>query len=256
MTESFDVLGVRVHKVDLPQVLDRMQRWIEKKDITRYVVATQMHGLMVARRNVSFRNVLNSASLFVPDGFSVVWAAKLLGSDLRQRVPGPDLFIAGCSFAENHGYGIFLYGDTEETLLLLQRRLIEQFPNLKISGVYSPPFRSLTAEEDDHIVDMINLSGADIVWVGLGAPRQEQWMYDHREKLNVPVLIGVGAAFKFSSGRVSRAPTLLRDHGFEWMWRFCREPGRVWRRVLIDGPHFFACVLIQRFSSSIKNSQL
>ena len=246
---SFLVLGVRVHLAGMCQVLDILGHWIESHVGCHYVVATQMHGIMQAHRDPEFKAIINSADLFVPDGFSLVWAARRRGFKLNKRVAGPDLFLEGCRLAAERGYGVFFYGDTIETLEALSLKLKDRFPTLKIVGVHSPPFRPLTQEEDAEIVKMINESEADIVWVGLGLPKQERWMFDHREKLKAPVLVGVGAAFKFQSGRVKRAPAWIGNHGFEWLWRFIREPRRVWRRVIIDGPHFFFCVVFENLDS-------
>jgi N-acetylglucosaminyldiphosphoundecaprenol N-acetyl-beta-D-mannosaminyltransferase len=127
----------------------------------------------------------------------------------------------------------------------LTQKLGDTFPGLKIAGAHSPPFRQLSPEEDAEEVRKINQSGADVVWVGLGLPKQERWMFEHRDKLEVPVLVGVGAAFKFLSGQVRRAPVWVGDHGLEWAWRFIQEPRRVWRRVLIDGPRFGCHVALE-----------
>ena len=246
---SFVVLGVRVHLVGMRQVLDRIGSWIETRDRCHYVVATQMHGIMEARRDPEFKTIVNSADLFVPDGFSLVWAARRRGLILRDRVPGPDLFFEGCRLAADRGYGVFFYGDTVETLEKLTSKLKDYFPALKIVGAHSPPFRPLTKEEDAEEVRIINASGADIVWVGLGLPKQEYWMFEHQDRLDAPVLVGVGAAFKFVSGQVRRAPPWIGNHGLEWLWRFVREPRRVWRRVVIDGPHFLICVAFEKLDS-------
>lgn len=246
---SFVVLGVRVHQVGMSQVLDSIERWIETRDRCYYIVATQMHGVMEARRESEFKTILNSADLFVPDGFSMVWAARLQGVDLKERVPGPSLFLEGCRLAAERGHSVFFYGDTVETLEALTFKLKNLFPTLKIAGVHSPPFRLLTPEEDTQETDMINASNADIVWVGLGLPKQERWMFEHRDQLTVPVLVGVGAAFKFASGQVKRAPSWLGNHGFEWLWRFAQEPRRMWRRVMIDGPHFLICIAFEKLDS-------
>ena len=246
---SFMVLGVRVHLVQMNQVLSIIERWVDQGGGCRYIVATQMHGIMEARRDARFKEILNSADLFVPDGFSLSLAARLRRIELKKRVPGPDLCLEGCRLAAERGYRVFFYGDTEETLAALVSSLKDRFPNLEIAGTHSPPFRPLTEEEDAQETAMINGSGADIVWVGLGLPKQERWMFAHREKLNASVLVGVGAAFKFMSGQVGRAPPWVGDHGFEWLWRFIKEPRRVWRRVMIDGPHFLICVALESLDS-------
>jgi N-acetylglucosaminyldiphosphoundecaprenol N-acetyl-beta-D-mannosaminyltransferase len=246
---SFMVLGVRVHLVKMSQVLSIIESWVDQGGGCRYIVATQMHGIMEARRDPSFKEILNSADLFVPDGFSLTISARLRRMNLKKRVPGPDLCLEGCRLAAERGYRVFFYGDTDETLAALVSTLKDRFPNLQIAGVHSPPFRPLTEEEDAQETEMINDSGADIVWVGLGLPKQERWMFEHREKLNATVLVGVGAAFKFMSGQVRRAPPWVGDHGFEWLWRFFQEPHRVWRRVMIDGPHFLICVALEALDS-------
>ena len=243
------ILGVRVHLINMGQVLDIISDWIEQRDECHYIVATQMHGIMEARRDPGFKTILNSANLFVPDGFSLIWAARRRGFKISNRVAGPDLFMEGCRLASERGYKVFFYGDTTETLKALSLQLKDWFPTLKIVGMHSPPFRTLTPEEEVQVVSIINESGPDIVWVGLGLPKQERWMFEHKDKLNAPVLVGVGAAFKFVSGRVRRAPPWVGNHGFEWLWRFISEPRRVWRRVMIDGPHFIFCVVFEKLDS-------
>ena len=239
---SFRVLGVSVHLAQMDQVLKLIDEWVEKRASCRYIVATGMHGVMEARRSPYFKNVIESAGLFVPDGFSIIAVARLRGVKISKRVSGPDLMWEACKHAEEMGHRVFFYGDAEDTLQALSVKLKERFPRLIIAGLHSPPFRPLTKEEDAEEVAIINASGADILWVGLGLPKQEQWMYEHRDRLNVPVAVGVGAAFKFLSGRLKRAPSWIGDNGFEWLWRLAIEPKRVWRRVIIDGPHFVLCV--------------
>ena len=250
---SIQVLGVRVHMVQMGEALELLEDWMQRRDRCRYVVATQMHGVMEARREPDFKTVLNSADLFVPDGSSLTWVAHRRGFVAQKRVCGSDLMWGFLELAQGKGYRNFFYGDTEDTLQLLTRKLSEDFPRLNIAGVHSPPFRALTPEEDAQEMRMINESGADIVWVGLGLPKQERWMFEHRHRLNVPVIVGVGAAFKFLSGRVNRAPGWMGDHGLEWLWRFAHEPRRVWRRVLVDGPIFILLVGLEQLGINKPN---
>jgi N-acetylglucosaminyldiphosphoundecaprenol N-acetyl-beta-D-mannosaminyltransferase len=233
----------------MDQVLNLMDEWVEKRASCKYIVATGMHGVMEARRSPYFKSVIDSAGLFVPDGFSLVAVARLRGVKIRKRVSGPDLMWEACKHAAEVGHSVFFYGDSEETLGALSAKLKGCFPSLKIAGAHSPPFRPLTEEEDAEELAMINASGADILWVGLGLPKQEQWMYEHRDRLKVPVAVGVGAAFKFLSGRMKRAPSWIGDNGFEWLWRLALEPMRVWRRVFIDGPHFVLCIVKEGLDS-------
>jgi len=241
-----DVLGVRVHVVEIPDALNCMETWLGDAESTcRYVVATGMHGVMHAQKDPEFMDIINSADMFVADGISLVWLARVKGFRLRKRVSGADLMSAFLPLAEKKGYSVFFYGDTDETLQALQERLSERHPNLKIAGTYSPPFRSITPEEDAQEVQLINDSGANVVWVGLGLPKQERWMAAHKDQLEAQVMVGVGAAFKFASGRVRRAPSWIGDNGFEWLWRFIQEPRRVWRRVFIDLPQFTWLVALE-----------
>jgi N-acetylglucosaminyldiphosphoundecaprenol N-acetyl-beta-D-mannosaminyltransferase len=239
--------------VQMSDTLKLVDHWIQERDRCRYIVATGMHGVMEARRDPDFKTIVNSADLFVPDGISLVWVARRRGFPLKRRVCGSDLMWEFFSLAEEKGYRVFFYGDTEETLQKLSLRLRERFPRLQTAGVRSPPFRPLTLEEDEQEVRLINESGADVVWVGLGLPKQERWMFQHRDALRVPVVVGVGAAFKFLSEQVPRAPVWVGDHGLEWLWRLLHEPGRVWRRVLIDGP-CFACLAVLELSGLKKYS--
>lgn len=244
---SFRILGVRVNPLEISSVVSEMERWISGREKHHYIVASGMHGIMEAQKNDDFKIVLETADLFVPDGFSVVWLARRKGFPLKRRASGPDLMWSFCERGQERGYSCFFYGDTESTLSELTSRLNQEFPGLKIAGSYSPPFRDLTHEEDEQIVRMINDSKADVVWIGLGLPKQELWMYEHRNKIDAPVLVGVGAAFKFISGRVQRAPSWVGDHGLEWLWRFAQEPQRVWRRVIIDIPNFIFRLLVDRW---------
>lgn len=236
---SVRILGSSVHLVQIPEVLEIMAHWIEGGGSTcHHVVVTGMHGLIEGHKNEDFKAILNSSDLFVPDGISPIWIARHLGFPLEKRVTGSDLMFEFLKLAEKKGYRSFFYGDTVDTLELLTTRLNERLPGLQIAGTFSPPFHPLTHAEDVDVIRMINDSRSDVLWVGLGLPKQERWIYEHRSKLNVPVAVGVGAAFKFLSGKVKRAPSWIGDHGLEWLWRFIHEPKKLWRRVLIDGPRF------------------
>jgi N-acetylglucosaminyldiphosphoundecaprenol N-acetyl-beta-D-mannosaminyltransferase len=236
---SIWILGSRVHLVQIPDVLEKMEHWIKDgRSTSHHVVVTGMHGLIEGHKNQDFKAILNSADLFVPDGISPVWIARYLGFPLKKRATGSDLMLEFLKLAEKRGYRSFFYGDTADTLELLSMRLQERFLGLQIAGTFSPPFRPLTRGEDAEVVRMINDSKPDVLWVGLGLPKQELWIYEHRSRLNVPVAVGVGAVFKFLSGKVKRAPSWVGDHGLEWLWRFVHEPKKLWRRVLIDGPKF------------------
>jgi len=243
---SIQVLGSRVHMVQIPEVVEIISHWIEKeREKFHFVIVTGMHGVMEGHKNKKFQEILNSADLFVPDGISLVWTARLRGFPLKKRVSGTDLMLEFFKISNQKGYKNFFYGDTKEILDLLSKKLLTNFPNLKIVGFYSPPFRPLTSEEDAEIIKVINQKKPDVLWVALGLPRQEQWIFEHKDKLNVPVVIGIGAAFKFLSGKAKRAPTWIGDYGLEWLWRFFQEPRKLWRRVLLDIPTFIFLVLLE-----------
>jgi N-acetylglucosaminyldiphosphoundecaprenol N-acetyl-beta-D-mannosaminyltransferase len=236
---SINVLGVRIDAVGISDVVTTMTRWIEQeRDRCHIIVNTGMHGIMEARRDPQFRKILNCADLFFPDGISLLLIARGHGIRVAKRNTGPELLSAFCALAQEKGFSNFFYGDTPETLDALGKNLQRKYPRLKISGKYSPPFRALRDEEDSAVVEMINNSGSDVLWVGLGCPKQERWMFEHRDKLNVPIIIGVGAYFKFHGGTIERAPPIVANHGFEWAYRLMKEPRRVWRRYLLDGPRF------------------
>jgi N-acetylglucosaminyldiphosphoundecaprenol N-acetyl-beta-D-mannosaminyltransferase len=236
---SIRILGSRVNMVQTPQAVDTIRQWIASGERTcRHVVVTGMHGLIEGHKDRSFRAVLNAADLFVPDGISAVWIARLCGHALAKRVTGHDLMRGSLEMARQQGLRSFFYGDTTKTLDRMVGQLRVQFPGVQVAGTFSPPFRALSAREDEDIVRMINRARPDILWVGLGLPKQERWIAEHRHRLRVPVAIGVGAGFKFMAGAVQRAPAWIGDHGFEWLWRFVHEPRAMWRRDFIDGPRF------------------
>ncbi len=232
------LLGVRVNPVTIATALQTITTWISQGDRGRWVIATGMHGLMEAHRDQSFRQLVERADLFLPDGYAAVWMARRRGFRVPGRVCGSELLWECCRAAEATGHGVFFYGDTPEVLDRLCARLLSAFPRLRIVGSYAPPFRPLTPEEDDEVVRRINAAKPDVLWVGLGLPKQEWWIVQHRPRLQASVLVGVGAAFKLVSGDVRRAPRWVGEHGFEWLWRFLHEPRRLWRRVLLDVPSF------------------
>ena len=241
----YKILGVRVNAVQVPEVVSRMQNWIARRNSCRYIAVTDMHSLMQAQRVPSFRIVLQEAALTVPDGFPLVWLARRKGFPLRRRVYGPELMEHFCAATSAKGYRHFFYGGAPGVAEALAERFAARFPGLRVAGAHCPPFRPLSPEEDAAEVAKINSSEADIVWVGLGAPKQERGMFEHRNRLNCPVLVGVGAAFDFHSGRVAQAPSWMREHGLEWLFRLSREPARLWRRYLIYGTQFVALVILE-----------
>ncbi len=241
------MFGCRVSRVALSQAVDTIERWIGEgtRERCKFVVATGFHGLWEADQDPAFREVLNSADLFCPDGIAPVWISRMRGEPLPERVPGPDLLIEFLRRANRAGYRSFFLGDTEDTLAALRCRLESDYPGHRIAGLFSPPFRPRNERDDLEIIEMINQARPDVLWVALGLPKQEWWIHQHRERLRVPVAAAVGAAFGFVSGRVRRAPQWLGRLGFEWSWRLAMEPRKLWRRDLIDGPRFLVRALME-----------
>lgn len=242
---SFSILGVFVSAVQIPEAVARLEEWIARRDKTRYVAVTGMHGVTEAQDDPTFKNVLNSADLVVPDGMPLVWIARLKGHRLKRRVYGPELMLSFFEQTKGRGYRHFFYGGAPGVAERLVQRVQQQFPEMNVAGVYCPPFRPLNREEDTEVVAQINSARADVLWVGLSTPKQELWMHAHREQLNVPVLIGVGAAFDINSGVKKQAPMWMREHGLEWLFRLLQEPRRLHRRYLGYGSKFTIYVLLE-----------
>jgi N-acetylglucosaminyldiphosphoundecaprenol N-acetyl-beta-D-mannosaminyltransferase len=235
-----DVLGIPLALTDYDGAVD----WIESTVVERrraYVCVANVHTVMSCQEDAEVRAAVLGSDLTVPDGQPLVWAMNALGHRLSDRVYGPDLMAYWCERAAITGTRTFLYGGRDQgALITLAEKLRERFPGLSIVGGYTPPFRPLTTEEEDFVVGEINRSGADVVWVGIGVPKQEKWMAAIRGRLEAPVLVGVGAAFDFHAGLVPQAPRWLQSIGMEWAYRLAQEPGRLWRRYLRYNPRFVA----------------
>lgn len=242
---SFKVLGVRVDAVQIPDVVDQMERWIQERRGSHYVAVTGMHGVTEAQRDSAFKNILNSADLVVPDGMPLVWLSHIRGFSLKRRVYGPELMLAFCEQTFRKGYRHFFYGGMPGVPERLAEVLQSRFAGLKIAGTFSPPFRPLTPREDKNNVAMISRLSPDVLWVGLSTPKQERWMYEHRGQLAVPVMVGVGAAFDINARRVKQAPAWMRENGLEWLFRLLQEPRRLWRRYLVYGSQFGLYVTLE-----------
>jgi N-acetylglucosaminyldiphosphoundecaprenol N-acetyl-beta-D-mannosaminyltransferase len=252
-TGCFGVLGVGINAVQIEQVIELMHGWIRERARCHSIAATSMHGIVEAQRDASFKEVLNSTDLVVPDGMPLVWLGRCQGHVLRRRVYGPDLLLAFCERSASHSYRHFFYGAEPGVAERLAESLKTRLPGLNVVGTWSPPFRALSAEEDAEMEEMINHAAPDVLWVGLGAPKQERWMHIHRDRLRVPVLVGIGAAFDLLSGRRKQAPSWMREHGLEWLFRLLQEPRRLWRRYLVYGAQFIACLALDWLR--LKNSE-
>lgn len=234
-----------VEVLDVPLALTDYARtlaWMDAVIAARaqgFVCVCNVHTVMASREDPELRHALSASSFNVPDGQPVVWAINSLGHDLAARVYGPELMGQACAQSAARGHRFYLYGGRNQgALVQLALNLRQRYPGVRIVGGYSPPHRPLTIEEQEAVADEINRARADVVWVGIGVPKQEKWMALMRPRLNAPVLIGVGAAFDFHAGLVPQAPTWLQEAGLEWAYRLVHEPRRLWRRYLRYNPRF------------------
>jgi N-acetylglucosaminyldiphosphoundecaprenol N-acetyl-beta-D-mannosaminyltransferase len=230
------ILKTRVNTTSYSDACDRIQRWAEVRR-SCYVVAANVHVVMSAHWDACYQRAIDQAALVTPDGMPLVMGLRLLGMPGQGRVYGPDLMLAWCQRAAELGLPIYLYGGTDAMLDRMASYLTDQFPELPIAGTYAPPFRPQTEAEAVADANRINQSGARVVFVGLGCPKQEQWMHRQHGQVNA-VMVGVGAAFSFFSGEVSQAPRWMMGMGLEWLYRLCQEPRRLWKRYLVNNPMF------------------
>jgi len=244
---SFSVLGVRIDAVQIADVIDVFEAWIQERRGTQFVAVCNVHMVMEAKNDPRFMEMLNTSGLTVPDGKPLTWIGSHLGFDLKRRVYGPDLFQDFLKVTNSRKYRHFFYGGHPDVTQRMISKIQQHFPGTRIAGSYSPPFRELTTEENSDAVAKINESHADILWVGLGCPKQEVWMYEHQHQVNVPVMVGVGQAFNIVAGNLNQAPRWMREHGLEWLFRLLLEPRRLWKRYLVYNSKFIFHITRESF---------
>lgn len=237
------VLGVRVDATNYLDATARILKWAEERR-GRYVCFANVHMTMECHDSPALQQAVNEADLVTPDGMPLVWALTRMGVANQTRVYGPTLTLNVCEAAAREGVPVGFYGASEQVLQDLVSNLTKRFPGLDVAYAHSPPFRELTGAEADAICGRISESGARILFVGLGCPRQELWMASHRYRMSV-VMLGVGAAFDFHAASVKQAPAWLQARGLEWLFRLTMEPRRLWRRYLVHNPRFVALMLLQ-----------
>ena len=224
------ILGVNIAITNMQETVNLIRDHLE--DIRgQFICLSNVHTTVMAEKDAEYRKIQNSAFLALPDGSPLALVQRLRGYRSAEQVAGPDLMPALWKATEHTAYSHYFYGSTPETIEALQKILRSRYPGLKIAGMEAPPFRPLTEEEDRQAVERINASGADFVWVGLGAPKQEKWMYEHRGRIH-GVMFGVGAGFDFHAGTVKRAPDWMRRHYLEWLYRLVQDPKRLWKRYV------------------------
>ena len=236
------ILGMRVDPTSYGQAVSQILDWAHAAG-SRTVCVANVHMVMEGYDYPDFRNVVNSADLVVPDGMPLVWTLRQQGFTGQERVYGPELSLRLLAAAEKKGIPIGFFGSTPKTLDLLVKNVHQQFPGVQIAYSFSPPFRPISPEEDELIVKEINSSGARILFVGLGCPKQEKWMAVHAGSVDA-VMVGVGAAFDLIAGTKQKAPGWVQSIGMEWLFRLGQEPGRLWRRYIYHNPRFMALVMI------------
>ena len=236
LDERISILGVPVSAVNIPAAVDRVASWIDKRE-ARYVCVPDVYNVMLAQENPALMAALRGADMVAPDGQPLSWLGRWLGHDVS-RVCGPDLLTAICARSASQGWRHYFYGGAEGVAKELAARLSALHDGLIVAGYDSPPFRSPTDDEKAIAIAKIKASRPNIIWVGLGCPKQELWMHEHIELLDNSILIGVGAAFDFHTGRVRRAPSWMRENGLEWLHRLISEPRRLWRRYILFAPKF------------------
>ncbi|HEX6715207.1 MAG TPA: WecB/TagA/CpsF family glycosyltransferase [Thermoleophilaceae bacterium] len=233
-----EILDIPIAMTDYEQAMDVMDGMIARRE-PGYVCAVAVHAVMVAQRDSEMKRALLGSTLTVPDGMPLVWAANALGENLPQRVYGPELMQRYSRRCATQGHRVWLYGGRDQGhLVQLALQLRQRHEGIRIVGGYAPPFRPLTLDEEDALAAQVNEARPDVLWVGIGVPKQEKWMARMREKLDVPVMAAVGAAFDFHAGRISQAPAWMQDRGLEWTYRIAQEPRRLLPRYLYYNPRF------------------
>ena len=249
MLRSISVLGVPVSVVRMTTAVDTIGQWVRARE-NRYVCAADVHSVMRAQDNPSHMEALRHADMVLPDGMPLVLVSRMLGERSIERVCGPDVMLRVLENSAREGWRHYFYGGVEGVADTLARKAAERYPGMVVVGTDCPPFRLLSEEEGHVAIARINDASPDVVWVGLGCPKQETWMSENIGKLNGVVAIGVGAAFDFHSGRIERAPRWMRLNGLEWLHRLISEPRRLWRRYLGLAPRFVLLILLHTWRSN------
>jgi N-acetylglucosaminyldiphosphoundecaprenol N-acetyl-beta-D-mannosaminyltransferase len=237
MTKRINVLGVGISVLNLRTALAAIAEAVRARH-QGYICVTGVHGVTEAQDDAAFKKILNGAFLCTPDGMPMVWAGRLNGEREMSRVYGPDLMLEVCAWSETSGAKHFFYGGADGVAELLAQKLKVKFPKLQVVGTFTPPFRALNETEVKNLQAQVAAARPDIFWVGLSTPKQEQFMAEFLPKLDATLMIGVGAAFDFHSGRVRQAPRWMQRSGLEWLYRLGSEPRRLAKRYFRNNPRF------------------
>jgi len=241
------ILNVKIDNLTYEEVLCNISSYIDNNDKhKKYICCANVHVLMEAYDNSHYMTVLNSATIVTPDGMPLVWVLNMILNTKNERVYGPELTLQICEMAERNDYTIGFYGSSKDVLSRLKVKIKGLHKNIKIKLLISPPFRALSEVENDEYVNDINSQGVDILFIGLGAPKQEEWMFRNKENIN-SVMIGVGAAFDFISGNKKKSPKFMQKYGLEWLFRLIQEPRRLFWRYFMHNSRFIFLVAAQLF---------
>lgn len=232
-----NVLSVEISAIDMNLALRLAERWIAAGD-RGYICVTGVHGVMESRRDAGLLSILNHAAINLPDGMPMTWVGRLQGFHHMDRVFGPDFMTEMCRLSIENGYRNFLYGGKPGVATRLSQALQQRFPGLQVVGTYTPPFRNLTPPEETEFIDQVRKSYPHIIWVGLSTPRQEQFMSQFVQRLGVPLMVGVGAAFDFHTGGIRDCSPWIKRAGLQWLHRLLQDPKHLWRRYLVNNPAF------------------
>ena len=243
-----DILGVQISAINMDTAIRTIEGWIDGND-PNYVCIFTVHGIMECQRDSALMEACNNAGLRTPDGMPLVWLSRRAGHTNVSRVYGPDLMLELAKRSADTGHRHFFYGGAPGVAVELAEKLAQRFPGLHVAGTHTPGKLAVGELESEETIEKINASGADIVWVGLGTPKQDWWVANHRPRLNAPVLIAVGAAFDFHTGRVRQAPQWMQRNGLEWTFRLSQDPKRLWRRYIIDNGRFVGSLAHQMLTS-------
>jgi N-acetylglucosaminyldiphosphoundecaprenol N-acetyl-beta-D-mannosaminyltransferase len=239
-----NILGVDISAIALHEAVRQIYSWLDSRE-RHYVNVCTVHTIMECQKAPELKKIVNRSGMATPDGMPLVWLCHYYGEKNVTRVYGPDLLLSVCAHSTEKKYGHFFYGGAPGVADALAERLKHRFPELTVAGAYSPPMLAIGQTEEPGTIDMINGSNADMVWVGLGTPKQDFWVAHHRALLNAPVLIAVGAAFDFITGRLPQAPSWMQRNGLEWLFRLAKEPRRLAYRYLVYNPLFILYILGQ-----------
>ncbi|MBC8230470.1 WecB/TagA/CpsF family glycosyltransferase [bacterium] len=241
-----DILGFGISIANVNDIVKIIDESVQYNEVGKLIFCANPHSMVVAQKDEVFSNALKTADILLPDGAGVVLALRILKGLKQPRVGGPDVFFEFSKYANSTGgHRYFFLGSTEEVLTRIERNLAKEFPNISLAGTYSPPFGPISDGENDLIIKMINESMPTVLWVGMTAPKQEKWTYQHKDRLEVPVIGAVGAVFDFLAGTKQWAPKWIRDRGLDWAYRLIKEPKRLWKRNFTSTPMFFYLILKQ-----------